>query len=199
MKKNHKHVIVIIGPTGSGKSTVAAHIHRKTGWPILSTGDIARQINTAANVKALKLGNLSPAEGKIRAAVSAAVKTIKPGKGLILDGFPRNVDQFTYLMSKFNMDTDLLLLSLDTSDWISLADRLMRRRRVDDSIKAINKKFDYFCRSKEAIVGAFYLLKNYPGTHYYLYHIFADASKSELKSSVNAALMLYLPEKVRRG
>lgn len=90
--------IILFGPQGAGKGTIAAMLVEKYRIPTLSTGQVLREA-IAQKTKLGKIaeqcinkGNLVPPE--IAAGiVNEAVKKEEFKKGYILDGFPRNLDQ----------------------------------------------------------------------------------------------------------
>ncbi|MBI2572496.1 nucleoside monophosphate kinase [Candidatus Woesearchaeota archaeon] len=87
--------ILLLGPPGSGKGTVAAQLVSDFGYVHLSTGnmfrdEIAKQTPIGKEVKhLLDSGVLVPDELTIRMVKSKIVK----GKDYIFDGFPRTIPQ----------------------------------------------------------------------------------------------------------
>jgi adenylate kinase len=84
----------------------------------------------------------------------------KNSKGIILDGFPRNVAQaeaLEALMAKLNKETTILLdLQVDNQELIN---RLLKRGetsgRCDDNLETIKKRLEVY-ESKTAPVSDFY-------------------------------------------
>src|SRR3989338_3763504 len=87
--------LILIGPQGSGKGTQAKLLSEKLGIPHISTGDLLRKA-TGELKKDIDLyivnGNLYPDE-KMLNVLEERFKERDCKKGLILDGFPRNLKQ----------------------------------------------------------------------------------------------------------
>ena len=91
-------IIIMLGAQGTGKGTVAGILNKKNGWIQLSTGDIFREniskgteLGVEAN-KYISKGCLVPDEITI-SMVEKRLDELKDEKGIILDGFPRNLEQ----------------------------------------------------------------------------------------------------------
>ena len=91
-------IIIMLGAQGTGKGTVAGILNKQNGWIQLSTGDIFREniskgteLGIEAN-KYISKGNLVPDEITI-SMVEKRLEELKDEKGIILDGFPRNLEQ----------------------------------------------------------------------------------------------------------
>jgi adenylate kinase len=97
--------IILLGPPGAGKGTQAKLLEEKLGLKQLSSGDMLRAAvsrGTAVGQKAksyMDQGALVPDDVVVEVVfeyLDAAAK----GKGYILDGFPRTVEQAAALDSK---------------------------------------------------------------------------------------------------
>ena len=90
--------IVIMGPVGSGKGTQAKVISEKYGVAHISTGDIMRghiknQTAIGKEIKAiLDSGGYVNDELTI-SILQHRINMLEPGRGYILDGFPRTIAQ----------------------------------------------------------------------------------------------------------
>ena len=91
-------IIIMLGAPGTGKGTVAGILTEEIGIPQVSTGDIFRK-NIKEQTELGKLaetyiskGNLVPDEVTID-IVKNRLKDDDVQKGVILDGFPRTVNQ----------------------------------------------------------------------------------------------------------
>ncbi|MBR4260865.1 MAG: nucleoside monophosphate kinase, partial [Clostridia bacterium] len=91
-------IIIMLGAQGTGKGTVAGILNKKMGWIQLSTGDIFRENiskGTELGIEADKYiskGCLVPDEITI-SMVENRLDELKDEAGIILDGFPRNIEQ----------------------------------------------------------------------------------------------------------
>jgi len=92
--------IIFLGAPGAGKGTQAASVARELGLAHIATGDLFRQALEKGNKLGIKAksymerGELVPNEITI-AMVSEQLSAPDSGgkKGVILDGFPRNLEQ----------------------------------------------------------------------------------------------------------
>ncbi len=90
--------IVLLGPPGAGKGTVAALLKKELGVPHISTGDIFREnikggTELGRKVEAiLASGALVPDEVTIEMVKDRLAKD-DTASGYILDGFPRTIGQ----------------------------------------------------------------------------------------------------------
>jgi len=100
---------ILIGPQGSGKGTQAELLSRKLRLPIIDLGKIYRQEIKKKTKLGLMAGNfvvkgfLVPEE-LTEALLKKELKKSKFKKGLIFDGFPRNIKQLKFLLKQINID-----------------------------------------------------------------------------------------------
>ena len=120
---------IIFGAPGSGKGTYASRLQTKLGVEVISTGDIFRELmkeNSELGRKVrgyVEKGLLVPDEVVVE-VLKQRLSKIPKGKGFILDGFPRTLEQAKILDSISKIDVILLL---DVPDWI-IIERLSSRR-----------------------------------------------------------------------
>ncbi len=122
-----KSVIVLLGPPGSGKGTQGEKLSEELGYTRLSTGDMLREAvrnGTELGKKAkeyMDSGALVPND----LIIGLMKEKIAQAKGgVILDGFPRTVEQADALAEQLDVD---LALNLDVADE-ELITRLTKRR-----------------------------------------------------------------------
>ena len=122
-----KSTIVLLGPPGSGKGTQGEKLSEELGYTRLSTGDMLREAvrnQTELGKKAkefMDAGALVPNDlniGLMKEKIAAS------NGGVILDGFPRTVEQADALAEQLDVD---LALNLDVDD-DELITRLTKRR-----------------------------------------------------------------------
>uniref|UniRef100_A0A7S2TF23 Adenylate kinase active site lid domain-containing protein n=1 Tax=Lotharella oceanica TaxID=641309 RepID=A0A7S2TF23_9EUKA len=93
-----RDIIILLGPPGAGKGTVAPVVKSKLGVPQLSTGDLLRKAvredsKTAREIKAImQKGELVP-DGIVMELLKDRILHKDCDRGFILDGFPRTLEQ----------------------------------------------------------------------------------------------------------
>ena len=127
-------IIIMLGAQGTGKGTVAGILNKQKGWIQLSTGDIFREniskgteLGIEAN-KYISKGCLVPDEITI-SMVENRLEELKNEEGIILDGFPRNLEQAKKL-------DEILAAKGQKIDWVmnletprdEIIERMMNRR-----------------------------------------------------------------------
>jgi adenylate kinase len=162
--------IIICGAPGCGKGTQSDLIVEKYQLKHLSTGDLLREEIAKRSELGLEAesfiskGNLVPDKMIFDILSKAIEEQTKNSKGIILDGFPRNVAQaeaLENLMTQLNKETTLLIdMQVDNEELIT---RLLKRGetsgRCDDNLETIKKRLDVY-ESKTAPVSDFYKNKN---------------------------------------
>ena len=127
-------ILIMLGAPGTGKGTVASKLSEKLGIPQVSTGDIFRKAiaeKTPVGIEAEKYmsqGMLVPDEVTIK-IVEERLKDSDVQNGLILDGFPRTIEQAEAL-DKMLKDADKnirLAINLETPEE-EIIDRIVSRR-----------------------------------------------------------------------
>ena len=126
--------LIMLGAQGTGKGTVAGILSSETGWPQISTGDIFRKNiseNTELGKKAneyISKGNLVPDEITVP-MVEDRLTWDDAKNGVILDGFPRTIEQAKKLDEILNAKgekIDLVINLVTPKD--EIIDRMLTRR-----------------------------------------------------------------------
>jgi len=116
-----RKIIILFGPPGSGKGTRAPFIVNELGIPQLSTGDMLRE----AVAKGTEVGKIAAEVMKsgglvddniVLNVVRERIKCDDCGKGFILDGFPRTMEQAKLLSEVLAPETVSLVIALSVSD-----------------------------------------------------------------------------------
>lgn len=137
-----KKIIILIGPPGSGKGTQAKLIAKKFNYGHISTGDLLRSLVDNPDIqpeekKALeemKSGKLVPDWLIYRLAFKAIEKNMAEGKGVVLDGAIRNLEQAKEFQKYFwekEWKKEILVIEVSLTDEESF-DRLTKRRICED-------------------------------------------------------------------
>jgi adenylate kinase len=124
----------MLGAQGTGKGTVAGLISKETGYPQISTGDIFRQNikdRTELGIEADKYisqGNLVPDDITVPMVINR-LSDDDAKNGVILDGFPRTIEQAKKLdeiLAKNGKKVDLVINLTTPKE--ELIDRMVTRR-----------------------------------------------------------------------
>ncbi len=127
-----------MGVPGSGKGTQAKKIAQKYGYGHISTGDLLRALDADANgdkedkkkLAEMKFGKLVLDELIYKLAFKEMDKYLDAGKGVVLDGAIRNVEQAKkyqeYFVSK-NLQDEVVVLEIKLADETSF-NRLTKRK-----------------------------------------------------------------------
>ena len=133
---------IIFGAPGAGKGTYASRLQEKLGVEVIATGDIFRELmkeNSELGKKVrgyVEKGLLVPDEVVVE-VLKQRLSKIPSGKGFILDGYPRTLEQAKTLDAITEIDVILLL---NVPDWI-IIERLSSRRICRNCGTVYNVRF----------------------------------------------------------
>ena len=132
----------MFGPPGAGKGTYASRLKQKLGVETIATGDIFRELIKEDPELGRKVrdyvekGLLVPHEVVVE-VLKQRLSKIPEGKGFILDGYPRTLEQAKALEAVTKIDVILLL---DVPDWL-IIERLSSRRICRNCGAVYNTRF----------------------------------------------------------
>lgn len=146
-----KNIIILIGPPGSGKGTQGKLLAPILKYNYFSMGSALRkyaksQSKNAKEVKAIiEAGRIIP-DDMIRSIFHDTIKALPKSEGLILDGFPRDIQQvsiFDEAISDYKVDR-VKAVFIDVPK-IKVLNRLQKRgsieSRADDNPEIIETRF----------------------------------------------------------
>jgi len=149
-----RFLIVLIGPTGSGKTTQAEFLKKRFGIPTLAVDDLI-QANPAAFAK-YRLQGITPGPPQLNPAIDALiaekVTSLDLTKGVALDGYPASKDQadrLAALAAKLNLPPPIVI-QIDVPDEVA-RQRLKNRRRADDTPELIEERLKNYHREMDMI------------------------------------------------
>jgi adenylate kinase len=135
-------LILLMGATGAGKSAQSDLLQSELGWKHISSGRLLRQSSRYG--KLLENGQLAPAAA-VQSLVAEALENLDRTDTVILDGFPRTVEDIDWL-DGFIAETGIFLRAvvlLEVDREVSLG-RLQGRHRSDDTARAQKEKWRQF-------------------------------------------------------
>ncbi len=130
-------MIILMGLAGSGKSTQGQLLAQETGKVWLSAGQVLR--NTGQFDEILKTGQLVDDMLTVKLMAEEMAKVVRSGYDAILDGFPRDVEQATWIAENI-AEVIKIVVCIDVPKEELLV-RLEKRGRADDTREAILKRF----------------------------------------------------------
>ena len=145
-------MIVLFGLAGSGKGTQGKALSEIFGWRWLSVGDVIRA--TGEYKELTDSGKLIPDEDVIRLMDKEIKKNEEEGFEVILDGYPRSVEQAQYIADNMAEKIDgAIILEVPKEE---LIERPALRGRDDDKERsAIEQRFEIFEQNINQILPIF--------------------------------------------
>jgi adenylate kinase len=162
-----KKLFLIIGAPGSGKTTDASLIAQRNADTIahFSTGDLLREEVASGSELGktidgfISQGNLVPLEIVVNTIISAIKRSDKDV--ILIDGYPRSVEQMTTLDGILKDESDIKLISVievNVSEQTARDRVLGRNRGADDNETVFNNRMRVYTEPLGAIQ-SFYTTK----------------------------------------
>ncbi len=135
-------LIVLMGPTGAGKSVQGDILANSLGGVHMSSGNLLREDPTTAAL--IKGGKLFPA-AEVERVLAEALAKIPTEQPVVLDGTPRTMSNVRWLERELPMlGRTLVGVILIDLDFETLSERLQLRGRADDAPDAVRVKWDAY-------------------------------------------------------
>ncbi|KAG8334577.1 hypothetical protein J6590_087066 [Homalodisca vitripennis] len=144
--KGYPPVIWIIGGPGSNKSSLSQKaVRHASGWVSLSVGRLLRAAaetsegaasEDAQDIRKAIVAGEMVEQDVVLQLVETQLNTNMNVQGILLDGFPRDINQVHKFEDKFNQQPKLILLDCSKLQ--------LGRGRLDDSIAAFRKRLELF-------------------------------------------------------
>ena len=137
-------MVIFFGPMGAGKSVQGQILAARHGWRWLSAGQLLRDMHDTELMKTMATGALVD-ENVARKAMLDALKRSKDIKHVILDGFPRTLEQVKWLLAaEPEHERSVQLVVVIEVPQSELLRRLELRGRADDNPEAIQKRLQLY-------------------------------------------------------
>lgn len=147
-------VAVILGPPGSGKGTQCARLAERLGVVHVSTGDVLRdemRLRSRLGRRVggyVDIGALVP-DGLVLEVVHEALERHQHADGVLLDGFPRTIDQAEGLGRLRNEVRVAVALVVPRN---ALVRRLAERGRADDRPEVVRRRLASYQRETRPLL-----------------------------------------------
>ena len=149
-------IVVFLGPPGAGKGTQAKKLSNYFGWIHLSTGDLLRsevenqtKLGLLAN-EFMQKGDLVP-DNLIINMISNVLG--KNNSGILLDGFPRTIDQAKALNNSLvNLKKKINKVFFIDVEEPKIISRLTKRGREDDDPEVIINRLKTYSKLTQPLI-----------------------------------------------
>ena len=186
-----RFLILLIGPTGSGKTTQAEFLKKRFGIPTISVDDLI-QANPAALAKYLRPG-ITPGPRQLNPAIEDLVAeklaTLDLTKGLVLDGYPASKDQADHLAAlavKLKLPHPIVF-QFDVPDDVARERLLKERQGPEDKPELIEERLKNYHREMDVICAY------YPEVR--IWTIDGDKPVTEVSSMIEEILKKEMPKR----
>ena len=184
-----RYLIILIGPTGSGKTTQAEFLRKRFGIPTVAMDDLI-QANPAALAKFRRKG-ITPGPPQLNPAIDGLVaeklSSLDLTKGVALDGYPASKDQADHLAAlavKLKLPPPIVI-QIDLPDEVA-RQRLKERQRADDKPELVEERLKNYHREMDMI------RSYYPEVNIWI--INGDKPVAAVSSTIEAILKDEMPK-----
>ena len=157
--------LLIVGPPGAGKGTQSARLLEAFSIPAIATGDIfrkniAEETPLGIEVKAIvDAGDYVP-DSLTNALVSSRLEEEDALDGFLLDGYPRTLEQVSYLDNLLaargqSLDAVIQLVADQEEVVARLRKRAIAQGRTDDTEEAIRHRQQVYGRETTPLIAVY--------------------------------------------
>ena len=157
--------LLIVGPPGAGKGTQSARLLESFSIPAIATGDIfrtniAEETPLGIEVKAIvDAGDYVP-DSLTNALVSSRLEEEDALEGFLLDGYPRTLEQVSYLDNLLaargqSLDAVIQLVADQEEVVARLRKRAIAQGRTDDTEDAIRHRQQVYGRETTPLIAVY--------------------------------------------
>ncbi|KPU74219.1 uncharacterized protein Dana_GF22148, isoform C [Drosophila ananassae] len=144
-ESNLPPIIWVIGGPGSNKATLCLKaVGLNQGWAHISVGRLLRNITDSAPrantesfavKEALAAGDMAP-EKSLNQLLETNLRQLQDRTGIIIDGYPRNLQQVKYFENKYKQRPPIILLDCSKLQ--------LGRGRIDDTVSSFRRRLELF-------------------------------------------------------
>lgn len=148
-------MIIFFGPAGAGKSVQGQILAARHGWRWLSSGQLLRDSRDPEILEQMRSGGLVGVD-KVNQIVSDAINRAESVDKVILDGFPRLLDQAQWLVEhQAEHAHSIQLVVVLEVPREEIEKRLHIRGRIDDTKEAIEQRLALYRKEMYPILSYF--------------------------------------------
>lgn len=150
--------VIVFGRQGAGKGTQCARIAAHFGVPHVSTGEILREAIARDSVLGRAAREVLDDGGLVEDSVMISLVQGRLGEqdartsGYVLDGFPRTLPQARALDAMTAARPAHCVVDLEVPREV-VVERLLSRRRADDTHEAIHHRLDLYEAQTAPLIG----------------------------------------------
>lgn len=145
-------MIILLGVPGSGKSTQGQFLADRGHLKWISMGEILRNSASDGQKQRMLTGELLASQETID-ILKPQLISLGDNPELVLDGFPRNIEQAHWLLDQQKSgDIRLSALIHLFAEESVVEKRLMARGRIDDTPDTIANRFDIYQKTFQPII-----------------------------------------------
>jgi adenylate kinase family enzyme len=156
------NLIIVLGGPASGKGTLCESLTKNLNYLYhISAGDLIRSQNDL-NIEfknLMKNGFILPPEFVGNLIMSYIEKNIDTDKIILLDGFPRDENNYNYFCNKMSKNFNLIgILIIECNDDVMIERTINRNKsdnRIDDTIEICLKRIEQYNNETVKVINCF--------------------------------------------
>lgn len=138
-------VIVVYGPPGSGKTVQAKKLAEALDYEWLSSGELLRASKDPEIIERISRGELARSKD-VNRIVKRAIDSLQPGRGVVLDGFPRMIAEINWMINYLPTVNRAVKAALVLNVTVNESHRRLHQRAIalgrhDDTNESIDRRW----------------------------------------------------------